>query len=283
MNKRIAIFSFALALLVLCGCVARPVTDTGIGDPSGPDAVLKDDPVTEDPGDGVQSATITCRVVEEEDGMLTLAEFGGSNIFTLSTDSLSLKWQAGAPGIGEQEIEAGSLVDITFSGDIAESYPARLGGATALTVRADGYDDMCDMYLEVLEDLWEVDSGLNGGITELSVDLRETSLSASEQEAVAWVFGQEHGIAAPLTLSWAELKEESYLTGEEGNWWEWEKGCCFTITEKPMEGSYSLNAVTFDAHKWRSALGAYFFSDCTNVQSASGEWGDYQIGSVAIS
>ena len=55
-----------------------------------------------------------------------------------------------------------------------------------------------------------------------------------------------------------------------------------SIREKPVVGSYSLKPIAFDAQKWRSSLGAYFFHSCTSVQSALGEWGDYQIGSQMI-
>ena len=44
-----------------------------------------------------------------------------------------------------------------------------------------------------------------------------------------------------------------------------------------------MAAVTFDAEKWRSGLGAYFFCDCTSVQSADGHWDGYSVGSEAIS
>ena len=50
-----------------------------------------------------------------------------------------------------------------------------------------------------------------------------------------------------------------------------------------MEGVYSLRPVTFDAQKWRSGLGAYFFCDCTSVQSALGQWDGYAVGAEAIS
>ena len=43
------------------------------------------------------------------------------------------------------------------------------------------------------------------------------------------------------------------------------------------------NTVTFDAQKWRSALGAYFFTDCTASRDAQGHWGDYTVGAAAIS
>ena len=50
-----------------------------------------------------------------------------------------------------------------------------------------------------------------------------------------------------------------------------------------VEGVYSLTHVTFDAEKWRSGLGAYFFFDCTSVQTAGGHWDGYTIGGEAIS
>ena len=43
------------------------------------------------------------------------------------------------------------------------------------------------------------------------------------------------------------------------------------------------NNVTFDAQKWRSALWAYFFTDCTASRDAQGHWGDYTVGAAAIS
>ena len=66
----------------------------------------------------------------------------------------------------------------------------------------------------------------------------------------------------------------------------WEDGCLFTITEQETgdnELNGARNTVTFDAHKWRSALGAYFFCDCTASQDIDGRWGDYTVGSQAIS
>ena len=43
------------------------------------------------------------------------------------------------------------------------------------------------------------------------------------------------------------------------------------------------NTVTFDAQKWRSGLGAYFFCDCTSQQTLDGHWDGYTVGSEAIS
>ena len=85
--------------------------------------------------------------------------------------------------------------------------------------------------------------------------------------------------ATPLGETGPELPDAH----KNACFYAWENGCHFSITEQPMDGSYSLVPVTFDAWKWRSSLGAYYFCDCTAVQSALGEWSDYSIGSQAIS
>ena len=86
-----------------------------------------------------------------------------------------------------------------------------------------------------------------------------------------------------------ELAAEGYLAGTEPDSDGipcWEDGCLFTIAEQETgdnELNGARNTVTFDAQKWRSALGAYFFADCTAEQALDGHWGDYTVGSEAIS
>ncbi len=84
----------------------------------------------------------------------------------------------------------GALAEITY-GTVLETYPGQLGEVTAVNIRSDGFDDRCALYLRVLDDLWDVDGGLNGDITMASVDLSQTSLSESEQAAVASGFRRE--------------------------------------------------------------------------------------------
>ena len=208
-----------------------------------------------------------------------------------------------------------------------------------MNIRSDGFDDRCALYLRVLNDLWAVDEGLNSDITMLSVDLSQTGLSDSEQAAVAWAFGGEHGISQVLSLNYEQLAAEGYLTGADPDSDGipcWKDGCLFTIVEQNGQDSIHVeqdsknitgadplprteeesgatcqlppaeagqgqsdfcqpvktesgepdalqNTVTFDAQKWRSALGAYFFTDCTASRDAQGHWGDYTVGAAAIS
>ena len=82
---------------------------------------------------------------------------------------------------------------------ILETYPAKFGHVTGVTVLEEPADDRCGLYLQVLSDLWEVDTALNTGLEELGVDLSGlTDLAESEKSALAWVFGNAHGLM-PIT------------------------------------------------------------------------------------
>ena len=132
-------------------------------------------------------------------------------------------------------------------------------------------DDRCGLYLQVLEDLWEVDPGLTTGITQLGVDLSGiTDLSGAEKSAVAWRFGEVHGIV-PLEGTWEELADWGYIDREN---LYWEDGCLFSLTGSAEDG--------FEAEKWASGLGAYFFLDCTADRASDGTW-SYEVGGEAIS
>ena len=290
-------FAAILCLCLLAGCgrtdstgnTCRAEEAPGSGDMSGK---------TEKPGESAEPAGETFRIVREEKDGLLLARVGGgpADVYTLSLPDTGVTLDGEAfdrnePGAYQAlpgSTLTGALAEITY-GTVLETYPGQLGGVTAVNIRSDGFDDRCALYLRVLDDLWNVDGGLNGGITSVSVDLSQTSLSESEQAAVAWAFAGEHGISDPLTLSHEELAAEGYLTGadpDSDGMPCWENGCLFTVTEQET-GDNELNGardtVTFDAQKWRSALGAYFFCDCTASQNIDGRWGDYTVGSQAIS
>lgn len=47
--------------------------------------------------------------------------------------------------------------------------------------------------------------------------------------------------------------------------------------------AYSLPVVKFSAEKWRSPIGAYYFSHCTAVWAEMGAWAGYSVGAEAIS
>lgn len=258
---------FCVALL-LGGCaMERATSPAPASSVSGGDEV----PV------GSPRQSVTCRVVAAgEDGMLTLAELDGSGVYTLSDPEL--------------EVRPGQLVDVEYD-EMLETYPLQFGGEVTAAARpeTDGFDDRCALYLRVLNDLWEEDPGLNNGVEQVGVDLSATSLSESERSAVAWAFAAQHG-AELAEGTRQELIDQGLIStmviDPERDClpvYQWENGCLYSITEKPMEGTYSLIPVTFDAEKWRSGTGAYYYCDCTALRSAAGQWSDYTVGAHAIS
>lgn len=249
-------------------------------------------------GEKAVSAGETFRIIQEQPESMLLAKTDGNSadVYTLSLRDAELTLDGNAfdrnePGAYQSFPDGtltGALVEVAYD-LVLETYPGQLAEVTAVNIRSDGFDDRCALYLRVLNDLWAVDEGLNSDITMLSVDLSQTGLSDSEQAAVAWVFGGMHDISGTMTMSYEELAAEGYLSDtapEVDGIPHWKDGCLFTITEQEAgdnELNGARNTVTFDAQKWRSALGAYFFADCTAEQALDGHWGDYTVGAAAIS
>ena len=270
-----------VCLLAACGAGAGGPVKGGVTDGAVSGSAVSGEPAgaAQSEAEQAAAAVITCRVVScgMEDSVL-LAEAEGSGVFTLSLKDLPLT-KDGRPWADGDSVQGGDLVDIGYSGMILETWPGQLQGAAWADVRSDGRDSLCALYLQVLEDLWAVDSGLNNEITMVGVDLSATSLTDSERAAVAWAFAAAHGKEL-VEGTWQELGERGYIDTEN---LLWKDGCHFSIAEKEMEGIYSLRTVAFDAQKWRSGLGAYYFMDCTSVQAQSGLWQGYNIGAEAIS
>ena len=291
------LFAAMLCLCLLAGCgrtdstgnTCRAEEGSGDGDVPGK---------TEETG--ADAGGELFRIIRSQDGaaplLLAKADGGPGDVYTLSLKDTELTLDGAAfdrnePGAYQalpDQTLIGTLLEVTY-GSALEIYPARLAEVTAVNIRSDSFDDRCALYLRVLNDLWAVDEGLNSDVTAVSVDLSQTSLTESEQAAVAWAFGGEHGISQVLSLNYEQLAAEGYITGTDPDSDGipcWEDGCLFTITEQETgdnELNGARNTVTFDAQKWRSALGAYFFADCTAEQALDGHWGDYTVGSEAIS
>lgn len=285
--------SLLLSLVLLCALLA------GCAGTACPPASGGGD---QEPSPKGAPATARCRVVSvSENNVLLLADVDSErgDIYTLDAGELSLEHDQAERGelLADSQLAAGALVEVAYGGDILESYPALFGGVERITVLPDEFDDRCALYLRVLNDLWGKDEGLNSsGVEYISVDLAATSLTPAERSAVAWTFAQSHG-AEPMELSYEQLCAEGYISGLEGEdiFPAWENGVLFTITEtddpvtfnlpslseggeEPSMSQFNIkNTVSFDASKWRTALGAYGFSKCVAVQNNDGVWGDYRI------
>lgn len=257
--KKTALPAIALCLALLAGCstsAGNVVTPSPTPPETPPDtsAVLVDQaPWFE-----------TFRVVTgAESGELVLAANDGtaSQVYVLNTEGLPL----------DGPVENGELINVYYD-MVLETFPAQFSNITAVEHTQTERDDRCGLYLQVLEDLWEVDPGLNTDLEELGVDLSGlTDLSDSEKAAITWAFGWSHGLT-PITGTWEELVEQGYIDREELIWNG--QGCLFSLSGSADD--------TFQAEKWASGLGAYSFNDCTAKMGQDGSW-TYTVGSEAIS
>lgn len=277
-----------------------------------------------------EPTVLTCRIVDgAEDGNLLLAEldeglYGGTGVYRLNLESGGPKADlvyTSLPGItlenaapaavpvyldGEladaSSLEDGMTVDVAFNGTVMETFPAQLGEVYELHAWSigapqcpgGGYFDLCGLYLQVLDDLWQKDPGLNAGISIAGLDLSQApgELLDSEKSALAHRFGELHEVET-VQGTFEELTDQGYITvipndpesdGIPGPYWG--DGCLFTISlnhDHDGEVYAGLPVLFFDAQKWCSPLGAYFFGDCSAVWPESGTWSGYKVGHEAIS
>ena len=247
------------------------------------------------------------RIVDgAETGQLVLAGERESDVYTL--DMKDIKVFLDGKKADASALEDGMMAEIVHSGWIQTTYPGQFSDVYEVRVYSLGseknpggsYYDVCGWYLQVLEDLWNADPGLNSEIQYISVDLTDApgNLTDGEKAAIAWIFGGKHGVQA-LTLSSEELKEQGYFTeivytgtglpmssdDNRPKAYLWEDGVLFTIIDNMGQDavSYSLPVIKFNAWKWRTPLGAYWFSNCSAVWPQMGVWSSYNIEYEMIS
>lgn len=227
--------------------------------------------------------TMMLRVVDgAQSGALVLAD--ETEVYVLPLDGLTLYMDGGS--VDASAIENGMTAEVWYTGGVQETFPLRFKDVIAVSFSRgeDARYDLCGLYLQVLEDLWNTDEGLNGGAGMISVDLSKApgGLTAGEKAAIAYVFAQEHGVQG-LTLTFDELREQGYLAAEKledgSTAYSFLEGLLFTVT--PEETQENGAAVCFSAEKWRSPLGAYFFTNCTASRREDG-W-EYSVGAEMIS
>ena len=112
----------------------------------------------------------------------------------------------------------------------------------------------------------------------MDLDDAPGGLTDGEKAAITWIFSGRHN-AQGLQYSFNELKENGYVDDIAIGW---ENGVLFSITASE-NGKNTAKKITFDAEKWRSGLGAIFFTDCTAKRGTGAAWEPYEPGGFAIS
>ena len=258
-----ALLCAALALPLFAGCTAAPKLEA-------PPAAAT--PGSEAPGTAAVEpeggALLAGTVIDVSDGSLLLAGEGDyDGLYRLSLDGVPVE-----PG-GAEALCVGKRAEVTFGGTVAECFPGIPGGVTR--VRAvDGDLSPFVLYRQVLFDLMETDEGLNGGARYLGVDLSgAANLTGGEKLALQYLLEQQYGLSV-LPGTFDELCEQGYIDRDA---LYWEDGVLLRVA-LVEDGTDTFR---FDAEKWRSGLGAIYWTDCTAARGADG-W-TYEVGGFAIS
>ena len=258
-----ALLCAALALPLFAGCTAAPKLEA-------PPAAAT--PGSEAPGTSTAEpeggALLTGTVIDVSDGSLLLAGEGDyDGLYRLSLDGVPVE-----PG-GVETLCVGKRAEVTFGGTVAECFPGIPGGVTR--VRAvDGDLSPFVLYRQALFDLMETDEGLNGGARYLGVDLSgAANLTGGEKLALQYLLEQQYGLSV-LPGTFDELCEQGYIDRDA---LYWEDGVLLRVA-LVEDGTDTFR---FDAEKWRSGLGAIYWTDCTAARRADG-W-TYEVGGFAIS
>lgn len=180
----------------------------------------------------------------------------------------------------------GATVEVVYTDIIQMTAPAKIPGVESITVVEQG-EDFMTLYLDILDELYETDPGLNPeGSMEVSItyglDLSGVhNLSEVEKGILANLFTNAHDTdwekAQPAGFAlgtYEELVEEGYIDGES---LFFKDGVFFTITDEPVENG----KFTFSAEKWRSGLGAISYTD-SRAEKKDGVW-TYELDGFAIS
>lgn len=258
-----ALLCAALALPLFAGCTAAPKLEA-------PPAAAT--PGSEAPGTAAVEpeggALLAGTVIDVSDGSLLLAGEGVyEGLYQVSLDGVPVE-----PG-GAEALCVGKRAEVTFGGITAECFPEIPADVTR--VRAvDGDLSPFVLYRQVLFDLMETDEGLNGGARYLGVDLSgAANLTGGEKLALQYLLEQRYGLSV-LPGTFDELCEQGYIDRDA---LYWEDGVLLRVA-LVEDGTDTFR---FDAEKWRSGLGAIYWTDCTAARGADG-W-TYEVGGFAIS
>lgn len=175
--------------------------------------------------------------------------------------------------INASELKEGMQILIETDGTVNETYPMSIQSIGEIEVVKEE-DNLIGFYLDVLKDLFDTDSGLNDKIEIAAFDLSQAvNLSEAEKDAFIWMAQQIVGCET-RAATYDELVEEGLIDVDN---LYFETGLLFKIETEVIDEDH----FTFTMQKWRSGLGAYWFSNCKAVKKDN-QW-TYEIGAEMIS
>ena len=263
MKNYLFIALFICSLFLSAGC-----TEEKSGDHNSTNNALDSADINQKPS--VQSEKIIKgKIIKIENDMLLIADTEDkSGLYQISTKKF----------LGDiSKITTGDIVEIGFDGTILEIYPSIIANVDYIIFLKNG-EDFVGLYYDILMQLYETDLELNSGIDFIALDLtKDNNLLDSEKTALLHLLWSKTQKQTNLA-TYEELLSENFITVDENsNYAQFKTGILFKLETSELE----QEKFTFNAEKWRSSLGAYFFTNC-EARKENGTW-VYEIGTEMIS
>ncbi len=244
MNKRNRFFMIIIAaVLLITGC---GTIDTGSN------------------GNNTTETTFRAEVIEAGDYLLIAPDKDSSE--AKSSDRISVRTaQAVITGEDGEEItladlKPGDFIEVTYDGIMMDSYPAQI---SASAIRVTGHNTLLDGYLALIDDIWQEDSGLNGGIEMIVLDTTGwAGLTDMEKEIIFASMKNTYGLDV-IEGTYEEMEEQGLIDKEQ---LYFPKGVIITIDHVELKDDNTR--ITCSISKWRSGLGA------VGSEEAAAEWKD---------
>ena len=162
---------------------------------------------------------MTLKIIDgAESGNLILAGVESKSVYILDATKVEILIDGNKEEL--EDLEDGMPLDVYCEGEFSNvpqkhdvpiditSFCKSISGYSIGTKRNPGGTcyDLSGLYLKVLEDLWEVDAGLNGDIKYISIDLSKApgELTEGEKSAISYIFAKAHDKQC-LQLTFEEL------------------------------------------------------------------------------
>lgn len=261
MKKIIAVIPVLIFLLVISGCGTRETNSLTPSNKVGAGAV------TSTPTSPSDQIVFQGEVLQNDD-ILLVAPDKNSNEFK-SSDKIVVRLDASeifdskGNSIKSDTIKVGDMLEITYNGVILESYPAQIG---ALKVKVLEGNPVVDAYLAMIDDIYKVDSGLNGDISIIALNTKDwTGLNEKEKLFIFDKVKEKYQVEV-IESDFDDLKSKGYIDDEL---FYFKDGILITISKVKINPEKT--EITYGIEKWRSGDGA-IGTDQATAKFKDGQW-----------
>ncbi len=242
-------------ILVACSSSDKPTNDKE------PDRKAGLETTTGEDGEIV---TFEATVIDDNSGLLVTPLEGSSELNSSDKIYITLSTPEGDKNQTSQQenYKPGDIVEITYDGLIAESYPAQI---TASKIELVGRNILIDGYKVIVDDIYLEDTALNDGITMIAFDTSNwIGLSNAEKELFFSIIKEQHNLDV-IEGTYDDIKEMG-LTDEVGLYFK--EG--ILIEMKDMKYNKESSELKAGISKWRAGDGAIGWT--VNATNKDGQW-----------